>query len=216
MYTIYVHTCHVNGKKYVGWTGLTIEERWLEHLADTRRVSAKYRLFKQALAKHGYDKWDHDVLETCSTVEEARSSEIKWIAVLKTNGLRDGHHGYNMTDGGDGRVAPHDELTKLKIANALRGNKCGLGKKGLPCNEATRSKLSNSIKGKPRARAVEQLDTNGNVKRHASIRDAMRAVLGEAKCSSYANISSAAQSTIVKCCRGERDTAYGFRWRWST
>lgn len=216
MYIVYVHTCRANGKKYVGWTKLSVEERWSEHLADTRRASAKHRLFKQAIAKHGPDEWEHEVLAMCNTVDEARLLEIQWIASLKTNGLRDGHHGYNMTDGGDGRHAPHDELTKHKIANALRGNKCGRGKKGLPCNHVTRSKLSDTIKGRPRARPVEQLGLDGSTKQHASIRDAMRAVLGEAKCSTYANITSAANSTIVKCCNGERDTAYGFRWRWVT
>lgn len=254
MYTIYLHTCRLNNKKYVGWTSLTLEQRWQEHINDTRRVSSVHRLFKQALKKYGIVEWDHEVLEVCSTIVEAHCAEIKWISLLKTNALRKGHVGYNMTDGGEGHCGPHSESTKKAISIGLIGNKCGAGNKGRVVSKETRAKISTKLIGRKRpeyecraisegmygrfftektrkkisesqkgrrrknqrSRSIIQLSLqNELIATYCSIGAAFEAAVGIEKASQYANCSSAARYTIVRCCLGERDDAYGYKWRWA-
>lgn len=161
MYTVYVHTCRVNGKKYVGWTSLSLEERWLEHIGDTRRASSAHRFFKQALVKYGIDDWDHEVLEMCSTETEAQLAEVKWIATLKTNALREGHVGYNMTDGGEGHTGPHSEDTKKAISEGLKGNMCGASHKGRTLTPEWKAKIAATLTGRKRPEHERQAIADG-------------------------------------------------------
>lgn len=168
MYTIYVHTCRLNGKRYVGWTSLSIEERWQEHIGDTRRESSAHRLFKQALVKYGVIEWDHEVLETCSSEIEAQLAESKWIASLKTNALREGHVGYNMTDGGEGHCGPHSEATKKAISESLKGNMCGAGNKGRTWTTEQRARIAATLRGRKRPAHECQAVSDGLLGRKVS------------------------------------------------
>lgn len=101
-FIVYKHTNRITGKAYIGYTHLTIEERWKQHVHATR--GKRRSLFLNALISYGVhdDVWLHEILGSYDTEQEAKQAEINWIAILKTNGLREGHEGYNMTDGGDG------------------------------------------------------------------------------------------------------------------
>ena len=97
---VYKHTNHVNGKAYIGWTSLTIEERWKNHLDAVKHGSMT--LFHRALRKHGSDQWRHEVLEVLQTNEEAKIAEVRLITEHKTYAFDHESIGYNMTRGGDG------------------------------------------------------------------------------------------------------------------
>ncbi len=101
-FIVYKHTNKINGKSYLGFTSYTIDERWNQHVRASR--GKRKSLFLNALISYGTsdDVWLHETLGTYDTEQEAKLAEISWIARLKTNGLREGHVGYNMTDGGDG------------------------------------------------------------------------------------------------------------------
>ncbi len=97
---VYKHTNRNNEKAYIGWSTLTIDERWTKHLHDV--ATGSMRLFHNAIRKHGVDVWDHEVLETHETSDDAKSAEIRLIAEHKTFAFEHPDKGYNMTPGGDG------------------------------------------------------------------------------------------------------------------
>ena len=85
---VYMLTCRVNGKRYVGQS-VNIKRRMKEHksVRDCKTVISK------AIAKYGWDAFDKTVLEFCP-VEELDEKEIYYIAKLKPE--------YNLAEGGSG------------------------------------------------------------------------------------------------------------------
>lgn len=106
---IYCITNDVNDKKYVGKTSLkTIEERFHQHIEDSKRSRCEKRALYDAMLKYGYNHFSISLLETVETEEEACKQEQYWIEKLGTY-----HNGYNMTHGGDGkRLYDYKELAK--------------------------------------------------------------------------------------------------------
>lgn len=91
---IYLIENKINGKKYVGKTYNTIEQRWRTHLKDCVRFVN--RPLYQAIVKYGSNSFLVSELEFCENPEER---EIYWIQYYNT--YRDG---YNATLGGDGKL----------------------------------------------------------------------------------------------------------------
>jgi len=106
-YTIYMHTCLVTGKSYVGYTKKTMEQRWDGHaycaFNSQRAKTGRLHAFQFAIRKHGPDAWVHTVLENrIKTLDKACKAEVRWIAELETlvpNGYNEipGGHGIKMT-----------------------------------------------------------------------------------------------------------------------
>lgn len=96
---VYLITCHVNGKNYVGKTKDTIENRWKQHRKAARLGSDQ--LICRAIRKHGVDNFSIRALVCCNSEEELNRTEISKIAELKTFPPSLGF-GYNETKGGDG------------------------------------------------------------------------------------------------------------------
>ena len=128
-YIIYRHQNLTTQKSYIGYTYKTIEQRWKEHCALSTNGS-KYK-FHRAIKKYGIDNWQHEILETCNSIQEVKSNEQYWIEFYDTM-----HSGYNMTSGGDGLYEP-DEETRFKI---------GSGRRNKHCSQEQRSKISASVK----------------------------------------------------------------------
>ena len=95
---VYVITNKINGKRYVGQTAKTLEERWAEHKSAARRGARV--LFYNALRKHGPDAFWLGELGTRNTRAELSELECLWIARLGTLIPA----GYNMTAGGEGAL----------------------------------------------------------------------------------------------------------------
>lgn len=102
-WTVYCHIHTESGRRYVGLTKLTMMKRWNRHVYDAIRRSRGITYFHNAIRKHGKDAFDHEVLETCQTLEEANAAEEKWIAHFDT---RDPEKGFNLKKGGDHRPHP--------------------------------------------------------------------------------------------------------------
>ena len=93
-YTVYMHENKINGKKYFGITGKDPEKRWLKG-TNYRTCTAMDRAFK----KYGWDGFNHVILKTGLSKEEACQEEIRLIEEYKT---RDPNFGYNICIGGGG------------------------------------------------------------------------------------------------------------------
>ena len=92
-YTVYCHENKSNGKLYFGITKTSTRRRW------SRGNGYKTQhIFGKAIAKYGWDGFEHIILFTGLSEEEAKQMEIDLIREFKT---QDKRYGYNMTAGGD-------------------------------------------------------------------------------------------------------------------
>ena len=74
-YTVYIHTCNKNGKKYVGVTSQSVNRRWGKN-------GAGYKLctyFGSAINKYGWDNFNHEIVLCNLTKGEAEMFEIEMI-----------------------------------------------------------------------------------------------------------------------------------------
>lgn len=97
VFTVYCHIHRESGRRYVGQTKKTMLQRWNQHVYTAQKSSSGWSHFANAIRKYGKDAFDHEILETCRTVEEANASEQRWIAHFNT---RDRLFGFNLTKGG--------------------------------------------------------------------------------------------------------------------
>ena len=134
MFVIYKHTSP-NGKVYIGLTGRKdINLRWCNGLGYSGN---KY--FTNAIKKYGWENFQHEIIKTDLTFDEACEWEIKLIAEYKSNNPK---FGYNLSSGGyNGHLGVHHtEETKRKISTSNIGKvrsvetrkRISEGHKGLP------------------------------------------------------------------------------------
>jgi hypothetical protein len=117
VFTIYCHTHRESGKRYVGQTMLSMHARWVHHRnRATKKTDRPCRYFHAAIATHGHDAFDHEVLETVATREEANAAEVKWIAHFGC--LAPG--GYNLQQGGQSHGHHPDTLARIGAITRAR------------------------------------------------------------------------------------------------
>ena len=136
MYTVYQHKNKINGKIYIGITMQEPEKRW--GINGCNYKSSPH--FYAAIQKYGWNNFEHNILYTDCTREEACLMEQ--ILIKKYNSM-DRNFGYNSTSGGENFIM--NEETKQKISQSMKGNKNGLGH---PCSEEKKKKISESQKGR--------------------------------------------------------------------
>lgn len=189
-FCVYIHTNKINGKRYVGQTCCKPNVRW--------RNGFGYRdspHFFNAIQKYGWDSFDHEIIASNLTKEEANNFEILLIKKLKT---KNPDHGYNLTCGGDGNVGfVQSAETKQKISNALKGQRLGIpsGMTGKTQTQEARKKIADA-----KNRKVLCV-TTGVI---------------------YPSLKSAEKDTGVKyysisaVCSKRRKTAGGFHWEYAS
>lgn len=90
-FIVYQVTNTHNGKRYIGYTSKTLEERFSGHLVEAKGGSTTH--FHCAIRKHGQESFYSKILHTESTKKGAEETEILLIM--------DRNPEYNMTFGGD-------------------------------------------------------------------------------------------------------------------
>lgn len=114
-FCVYVHTNKINGKRYVGVTSQGPEKRWNEGKGYTPRQPHMYN----AIQKWGWDNFEHEILVSDVSVEDASLIEQ---TLIKEWQLQNPKYGYNAQSGGLTSTALSDEI-KEKISNANKGRK---------------------------------------------------------------------------------------------
>lgn len=111
-WSVYIHINRINSKKYIGITGYDPGYRW-----GSNGSRYKKGAFRNAINKYGWDSFDHIILCSGKSEEEAKEIEKYLIRVCNSKVP----NGYNMTDGGDGTsgIELTDE-TKSKIGKASK------------------------------------------------------------------------------------------------
>jgi group I intron endonuclease len=128
-YCVYIHTCKINHKAYIGITNQQPEKRWgkngYRYLEKHSNGEYVQPIFARALNKYkDWDNdWEHIIFMDGLSEYDAKQTEIKLIALFKTNVCKYGDkYGYNCTDGGEGcsgRI-PSEE-TRKKISESHKG-----------------------------------------------------------------------------------------------
>ena len=125
---IYMHTCTITGKSYIGQTTKSMYERLKEHISDKSKTK-----FHNALKKYNEKYWTHKVLAYAETKEDLDFFESFFIEKFDTikngyNSKTGGSHGLHseeskrlMSINRSGIGFPHTEESKKKISKALKG-----------------------------------------------------------------------------------------------
>ena len=131
-YCVYVHINKINGKKYVGQTmyGYKPEKRWIN--GNGYKNSPH---FYNAINKYGWENFEHEIVASNLTKEEADNFERLLIKELDTTNP---HKGYNIDSGGNNGKTLSEE-TKKKISDANKGRPSP--NKGKKVSEETRKKI---------------------------------------------------------------------------
>ena len=150
---VYIATCKINGKKYVGQTTKTLAERIKQHGKAGKSNAASFSLFTKAIQEHGIENFEWEVYCKCNYAELSEK-EIETIEKFNTT-----INGYNLTLGGIGRLGyKHSEATKQKMSKAAQNmtiehrRKISKALKGKSLPKETRQKISNSLKGNTNAK----------------------------------------------------------------
>lgn len=109
-YLIYCHTSPT-GKKYIGQTN-NYKKRCERHKNSSK---TSHRIFANAIKKHGWDNFNHEILWGGLTLEQA--NELEPFIIQEFNTLVP--NGYNLTPGGLNHVC--HQLTREKISTANKG-----------------------------------------------------------------------------------------------
>lgn len=150
-YTLYLHISP-KGKRYVGITCLPPEQRW----KYGGRGYDRNTYFWNAIKKYGWDNFQHKILATNLSKEEAELAEIKCIKHWHT---QDPQKGYNICRGGGTTRGFHHSLeTREKLSKQKLGKHLSLTdeqrrargdrSRGHIVTEDTRRKISEANKGR--------------------------------------------------------------------
>lgn len=93
-YTVYIHTNRITGMKYVGITCQDVAVRWQTNGNGYR----KQEHFWRAIKKYGWNNFDHEIIASELSKEDACKLEQELIAKYDT---RNNTKGYNKSIGGE-------------------------------------------------------------------------------------------------------------------
>ncbi len=128
---MYIHINKINGKRYVGLTSQVPEQRW--------KNGEGYKgctHFYHAIKKYGWDAFEHRIIASDLTKEEACNMEISLIKEYMTTNEA---YGYNLDSGG--QAGKHSEETRRKLHDLFVGKMV---------TEETRQKIKESCKHRSR------------------------------------------------------------------
>ena len=186
-YCVYCHTNKANGKKYIGITQQTPERRW----KNGKGYSTQH--FARAIQKYGWNNFEHTILMSNLTKNQACYYERLYIKKYETTSPE---KGYNETLGGDGGGMynkHHTQSAKEKISEA---------RKIIGFSEAHKRHISESKAGVKHhlAKPVYQYSKDGTfIKKWDYMNEAAKNL----------NLS---RGSISNVCRGRGKTSGGFVW----
>ena len=118
-YCVYIHTNKINGKMYVGQTiyGDNPKRRWCN---GHGYEGSTY--FYNAIQKYGWDNFEHEIIASKLTKEEANNFEKILIKELKTQNKK---YGYNICDGGQTNNSMKGRKLSEETKQKMRETKIG-------------------------------------------------------------------------------------------
>lgn len=237
-YIVYVHTNKQNGLRYVGITHYKRpEKRWQGGYGYH-----KQSCFYNAIKKYGWDGFEHEILASDLSAEEAFQLEEYYIALWKTT-KHDG--GYNRSTGGESgaKGVARNEAQKAAAGKRMQAlwqnadfverqrlrtiemnkrpdirKKRSESRRSRTLSAATRELISKSRKGKGTQPKSEE--TKAKMREHHAGGTDERPVLCVETGELFESINAAARAKgtnkkgVSGCCRGVKhyNTAGGYHW----
>lgn len=167
MYIVYQHKNKINGKIYIGITSRNPEERWGSNGCNYKTSPHFY----SAIQKYGWDNFEHNILFTNLTKEQACLKEQE---LIKEFNSMNREYGYNSTSGGE--IFTMNEETKQKISHSMMGNKNGLGH---VCTEEKKQKISEAQKGRKFTEEHKQKLSDAAKNRHVPCSEEKKKTLSQ-------------------------------------
>ena len=218
MYVVYQHKNKINGKVYIGITSQKPEQRWGSQGCNYKSSPHFY----SAIQKYGWDNFEHNILFTELTKEQACLKEQE---LIKEYNSMNREFGYNSTSGGD--IFTMNEETKQKISQAMMGNQNNLGH---PCSEEKKKKISNAQKGREFTEEHKQKLSEAAKNRHVPCSEEKKQILKEKShkkpvyCEELDKIFESVQecgrqlgipaTNISKLCNGRGKTLKGYHLKY--
>lgn len=112
-YCIYIHRNKINNKVYIGQTCQKPEYRW----GEGGKRYAQCPRFYNAIQKYGWDSFEHIILFTNLTLEEANAKEEELISFYNATQEQ---YGYNLQKGGVNRETATETRIKLSTSTLNR------------------------------------------------------------------------------------------------
>lgn len=128
-YVVYMHKNKINNKVYIGQTSQSLQRRWQNGFGYKHN-----EYFFNAIQKYGWDNFEHIILYTNCTLEEANFLEE---ALIKKYDSCNKEKGYNLRLGGNNSSPSQESIEKMRQSH--------LGKK---MSEEQKEKISKSNIGK--------------------------------------------------------------------
>lgn len=215
-----MHRNIINEKRYIGITGRSVEQRWCNgngYYGNTH--------FYSAIKKYGWDNFEHIILFSHLSEEEACALERKYIEQYKT---ADPDYGYNIALGGNG-VGRCSEETKRKISESHKGmtysdetkrkiSESRIGEKnwryGKSLSDETKKKISEANRGKKLSEeACKKIGFAHSIKTHQYDKDGIYIQSFNSAHEAERCLSIDADC-IQHCCTGKHKTSGGYIWRY--
>lgn len=221
-YCVYIHINRSNNKTYVGQTD-NLTRRWRNNGIEYEKCP----YFYHAIEKYGWNNFDHIVLISNLTKEEADKYEQFYIDYYHS---RYNENGYNIREGGSHGALAEETKEKLrKIAQAkglwkgelnprhidpLFGERNGMY--GKHHSEETKAKISAAKTGQHLSEEHKQKISNFMNEKHPRAKKVRCIETGEIFLSARkaAEAYGTAHSCIARVCNGERKTTLGKHWEW--
>lgn len=220
-----MHINKANDKRYIGLTRQDVRRRW-------RPDGSGYKnnpFFWHAIQKYGWDNFEHVIVKTGLSQDEACQLEKELIASYKSNDLV---HGYNIADGGQFNVMP--EATRQRLSRERKGTMLGKDNPnygnhklaganhpnyGKHLSAEVRKKMSENRKGKGLHEFSEEHKRKIS-EHHGGGADKKKVLCIETGIV-YESINEAARALVISkkvisnCCNGvpHYNTAKGFHWQ---
>lgn len=147
---IYKWTNKKNGKIYVGQTVLNASTRIARYRCDVKQIlQGKYKGKSKypivfAMAKHGFENFEWEVLDVAMTTSELNEKEIYWINALN---CRDVSIGYNIAQGGRGLSGPNHPSYGKKLSAEVK-KQIGDFHRGKIVSKETKKRMSEGAKAR--------------------------------------------------------------------
>ncbi len=206
---IYKVTNNINKKVYIGQCTISIQERFKQHLADSKNPSKCHRPFYDAINKYGRENFSIELIEEISNLL-LNDREKFWIKYYNSYIGFENCNGYNATLGGDATITKDYEaivndykITKNKTQTA----------KNLNCCVETVTRALNSYHlstiNKNRGKKIQRIDSDGNTKEYNSVKQASLEIAEKLN----KNIQTVRKRINYVTLHNLNQKAYGYYWK---
>lgn len=199
-FTVYVHRNKLNGKVYVGITSRKPSVRW-----NNGKGYYQNKHFSAAIEKYGWDSFEHIIVASDCTKEDAFLMEEELIAKYQSNNAL---YGYNNSIGGECPALGakwDDEMKKRQSESHV----------GRLLTDEHKANISKGKKGRPNGKSGFYGCKSGNagivIQLDEKTREVVNTFFGYDEMS---RMTGYAKTPVKETANGIRKRAYGYLWEY--